>query len=466
MAINTLYDYYKSKGQNLPTLVDRSKTFEQLGLGAAQSYQGTYSQNVALLNKLQTQPESKPAASPTERLEAAPLPYIKYQNSPDVYERATGRYIPYTEAKEKNIWPQIEQLNAVRPADTKTSNQQLPSTQTVGDKTVPTNVGLFQQYQTDINQRLQELEEREKKVLAAEQNLPKKADLLTTARQEQGLTEDIKRAESLDERLANLEGSLYESESDIRNRIKQSGGIVTESQVQRLVAAEKTPLIEEYNRLSAERQRLDQRISSKESLAQTYTETQFEDLSRALGIAQTELEFGQKRYEIYSAIAKDMLNASQTDVAQIISMAQSENEAERQAAEDEIDLAFKMADLAIKTPAGTTFEIGGQKISGLKTSSGSSSTPSTLSPTQFNIRAGLAGLTKDQANDLVTKDYPPDWFRVQEETNAQASLTPAELQRRWNELKGKVQTEAQTQSSQAEEDPFEAIIKKALGITD
>ena len=163
MSVNTLYEFYKSKGQKLPTLNERSKTFEGFGLGSSQSYQGTYSQNVALLGRLQTQPESKTMASPTERLEAAPLPYIKYQNNSDVYERATGRYIPYTEAKEKNIWPQIEQLNAVRPTETKIENQQLPLAQTIGEKSVPTNVGLFQQYQTDINKRLQELEEREKK---------------------------------------------------------------------------------------------------------------------------------------------------------------------------------------------------------------------------------------------------------------------------------------------------------------
>ena len=175
-------------------------------------------------------------------------------------------------------------------------------------------------------------------------------------------------------------------------------------------------------------------------------------------MAQTELEFGQKRYEIYADIAKDMLNASQKDITQIISMAQSKDEAERKAAEDAIDFAFKMADLAVKTPAGTTFNIGGQKVTGIKPAS--SSTVSTLSPTQFNIKAGLAGLTKDQANDVATKETPPSWFRIQEENKAQASLTFAELQKRWDVLRNKVATAVETKDTS---DPFARIVEAAIG---
>ncbi len=434
MAINTLYEFYKTKGQKLPTIAERSKTYEQLGLGSAPSYQGTYSQNVALLDRLRTRPEPQispvstktqpgqtsapPGTSPVTRVEAEP----------------TGT----------TVSPSVPSL---------------PSKTTVYDQTVPTNVGLFQQYQTDINKRVQELEEKENKVLEAQRALPKQSELLSSAREESGVTEDIKRAESLDERLAQLEGSLFESERDIRERIKNSGGIVTESQVQRLAAAETKPLLEEYNRLSAERNSLERRISSKENLARESAETQFEDLSSALGIAKTELEFGQKRYEIYQDIASNLLKASQQDIDQIIKMSESKDSREREEAEAEINRAFKIAELAIKTPAGTTLEVGGQKIVGLKQPSGSSSSLSTLSPTQFNIRAGLAGLTKNQANDVVNLDVPPAWFRLQEEAKAQATLNVVELQRRWNEIKNKVQSEAKKQE---DEDPFEAIINQAL----
>ena len=431
MAINTLYEFYKTKGQKLPTIAERSKTYEQLGLGSAPSYQGTYSQNVALLDKLRIQPEQ-------------PIPSVSTQSQPSAPPGAS----PVTRVEAK-------------PTGTADSPAvpTLPLKTTVYDQTVPTNVGLFQQYQTDINKRMQELEEKESKVLEAQRALPKQSDLLSSARMESGVTEDIKRAESLDERLAQLEGSLFESERDIRERIKNSGGIVTESQVQRLASAETRPLLEEYNRLSAERDRLEKRISSKESLARESAETQFNDLSRALGIAETDLEFGQKRYEVYQNIAGNLLKASQQDIDQIIRMAESKDSREREEAEAEIDRAFKIAELAIRTPAGTMLDVGGQKIVGLKQPSGSSSSSSTLSPTQFNIRSGLAGLTKDQANDVVTLDTPPAWFRLQEEAKAQATLSVAELQRRWNEVKNRVQSEVEDQE---EQDPFELIINQAL----
>jgi hypothetical protein len=423
---NTLYEFYQSKGQKLPSISERSKTFEQLGLGSASAYKGEYQQNVDLLARLQAGDQAKPASvQPVKPPVASPVARVEAGSA------------------QPTISPPVPTL---------------PLKTTISGQEVPTSVGLFQQYQTDINKRLQELDERERKVLEAQKSLPSKADLLSTARTEQGLSEDTKRAQSLDERLAALEGSLFESERDIRSRINQSGGIVTESQVQRLAAAETKPLLEEYNRLSAERQRLGQTIASKEALARDYAGTKFEDLSRALGVAQTELEFGQKRYEIYADIAKDMLNASQKDITQIISMAQSKDEAERKAAEDAIDFAFKMADLAVKTPAGTTFNIGGQKVTGIKPAS--SSTVSTLSPTQFNIKAGLAGLTKDQANDVATKETPPSWFRIQEENKAQASLTFAELQKRWDVLRNKVATAVETKDTS---DPFARIVEAAIG---
>lgn len=48
----TLYEYYTSKGLPMPSLTERAKTFESLGLGSAASYGGTASQNSLLLGKL------------------------------------------------------------------------------------------------------------------------------------------------------------------------------------------------------------------------------------------------------------------------------------------------------------------------------------------------------------------------------------------------------------------------------
>lgn len=427
---NTLLEYYKLKGQKLPGITDRSKTFEELGLGSASAYKGEYQQNVDLLERLKTgsQPKTTPMQAQTTSLQPQKPPMASL-------------------ATRVEAGPTQPPLSPPAPT--------LPPKTTISGQEVPTSTGLFRQYQADIDKRLQGLDERERKVLEAQKALPSKADLLSTAREERGLPADIKRAQSLDERLAALEGSLFESERDIRERIKQSGGIVTESQVQRLAASETKPLLEEYNRLSSERQRLGQGISSKEGLAREFAGTRFDDLSRALGVAETELEFGRKRYEIYGDIAKDLLNASQKDIVQIIDMAQSKNKAERKAAEDAIDFAFKMADLAVKTPAGTTFEIGGKKVAGVKPPTSST----TLSPTQFNIKAGLAGLTKDQANDVATAETPPAWFRTQEESKAQSSLTFAELQKRWNAMRSKVATALETKD---ESDPFARIVEAAI----
>lgn len=52
---NTLYEYYTGMGQALPSIQERSKIYEQQGLGSASTYAGTYDQNVALLGKLSSQ---------------------------------------------------------------------------------------------------------------------------------------------------------------------------------------------------------------------------------------------------------------------------------------------------------------------------------------------------------------------------------------------------------------------------
>lgn len=47
-----LYQYYTSKGQNLPSVSDRAPIYEQYGLGSAGEYTGTAQQNTNLLGKL------------------------------------------------------------------------------------------------------------------------------------------------------------------------------------------------------------------------------------------------------------------------------------------------------------------------------------------------------------------------------------------------------------------------------
>jgi len=50
--ITNLYEYYQSKGQQLPTIQERAPLFEQYGLGKAAEYTGLEQQNIDLLGKL------------------------------------------------------------------------------------------------------------------------------------------------------------------------------------------------------------------------------------------------------------------------------------------------------------------------------------------------------------------------------------------------------------------------------
>ena len=50
---STLFEYYKAHGQSLPGVEERSKLYEQLGLGQAAYYTGTAEQNTKLLAALQ-----------------------------------------------------------------------------------------------------------------------------------------------------------------------------------------------------------------------------------------------------------------------------------------------------------------------------------------------------------------------------------------------------------------------------
>ena len=72
---STLYEFYKSQGQALPSLQTRAGLYQQYGLGSSGSYSGGASQNTALLNALQgggapsapvsTQTTSAPAPAPS-----------------------------------------------------------------------------------------------------------------------------------------------------------------------------------------------------------------------------------------------------------------------------------------------------------------------------------------------------------------------------------------------------------------
>ncbi|MDP2704770.1 MAG: hypothetical protein Q8P01_06255, partial [bacterium] len=119
---NTLFEYYKSKGQKLPNIAERSKTFEELGLGAASAYKGEYQQNVDLLGRLQAGPQPKPAPIQAQISSLQPP-------KPPVASLATRVEAGPTQPP---ISPPVPSL---------------PPKTTISGQEVPTSTGLFQQYQ-------------------------------------------------------------------------------------------------------------------------------------------------------------------------------------------------------------------------------------------------------------------------------------------------------------------------------
>jgi hypothetical protein len=235
----TLYEYYKSKGQALPGIKERSKTYEDLGLGSAANYQGTYDQNVSLLNRLQSMPVTPASAS---------KPPVA-QNLP---------------------------VSAPVQPDSTSSTASAPS--------------------ASLADRYQQLLED-----AFKNPLPSKADLYQQELTSRNIEPQRQNLQSLDSRLATMKANIDASEQDIRNRIIQSGGTVTESQTQRLVAAEKEPLLREYNRLIDERNVASQQLSSAEQLAEQTAGLKYESAAQPLTTLKERL-----------GMAKDVLGLQQT----------------------------------------------------------------------------------------------------------------------------------------------------------
>lgn len=73
----TLYDYYSAQGKTLPAIADRGNLFHQLGLGTAEEYKGSATQNEELLSALQRQDHATstigaPAGSKTAATNSTP----------------------------------------------------------------------------------------------------------------------------------------------------------------------------------------------------------------------------------------------------------------------------------------------------------------------------------------------------------------------------------------------------------
>lgn len=253
---NTLYDYYKTKGQSLPSVQERSKSFEQLGLGSGSAYKGTYEQNVSLLGALQKSSAPKPAVP-------APAP---------------------------------------APAPTPSPAPTAPKTTIdIYGQSVPTQTSLLEQYRKQLG--LDKLTEDINTALASQ---PKKSDIYS--KELAGLDPQRTQLKSLDQRIAEMESALDASEEDIRKRTLESGGLVTESQTQRLVASEKKPLVDAYNKTLGERNRLASGLGEEERLARERAGIAHEDALLPLTTAQSKLSAINPLFEQYFGAAKSDLD--------------------------------------------------------------------------------------------------------------------------------------------------------------
>lgn len=118
---NTLFDYYKTIGQNLPSIADRSALFASSGLGSAADYRGTAEQNTRLLAALQggsstpspvSQAVSVPAAQTGTPVTTGGDTMAKYL--PGAQSLYAGVYKPYEDILNQQLTNQGQVFQAQR----------------------------------------------------------------------------------------------------------------------------------------------------------------------------------------------------------------------------------------------------------------------------------------------------------------------------------------------------------------
>jgi len=249
----------------------------------------------------------------------------------------------------------------------------VPAKSTLYGAEVPSSTSLLQQYRSSLglDTALKSIQDSQTSYLDTLKNLPKKTDLYKTERTNRGIDEMQTNLQSLDDRLATMENAINDSEKDIRDRTINSGGIVTESQTQRLVASEKNPLIEEYRKLLDERNNLANKLNTADASAKEAAGMAYDDSTLPLTVAEKTMGFQKDQYSALGDLLSQVFGASEKDVANLIDAAKYGKDQEKQDAQNVIDRAIKLADLSNSTPAGVTYDIGGTKVVGQKTSSGS-----------------------------------------------------------------------------------------------
>src|SRR3989344_4710092 len=249
----------------------------------------------------------------------------------------------------------------------------VPAKNTLYGSDVPSSTSLLEKYRSDLglNTALKSMQDSQTSYLDTLKNLPKKSDLYKTERTTRGIDQMQTNLQSLDDRLAKMDEAINASEKDIRDRTIQSGGIVTESQTQRLVASEKNPLIDEYRKLLSERNQLANKLGVADASAKDAAGMAYDDSTLPLNVAEKTLGFQKDQYGVLGDLLKQVFGASEKDVANIVEASKYGKDQEKKDAQDVINRAIQLANLANSTPAGTVHDIAGTKVVGAKSGSGS-----------------------------------------------------------------------------------------------
>ncbi len=249
----------------------------------------------------------------------------------------------------------------------------VPANNTLYGANVPSSTSLLDKYRSElgVDTALKSIQDSQTSYLDTLKNLPKKGDLYKTERTNRGVDQMQTNLQSLDDRLAKMDEALNSSEQDIRDRTIKSGGLVTESQTQRLVASEKNPLVEEYRKLLTERNQLASKLGVADASAKDAAGMAYEDSTLPLNVAEKTLGFQKDQYGVLGDLLKQVFGASEKDVANIVEASKYGKEQEKKDAQDVIDRAIKLANLANDTPSGQVLDIAGTKVVGTKKASSS-----------------------------------------------------------------------------------------------
>lgn len=241
MAATNLNEYYTGKGQALPSLQERAKTYETSGLGKATDYQGTAQQNTSLLGKLTAAPAAPAAPAATQIPTGATLisgpSGLAGLTKNDVYKDPNSLNIyrlPTTPASTKPVVPEAPPRNTNIDAPTGTAGSvpdqtSAPDLAHIGISDIATNkMTELEKEQAAIAQQRTALDEKQKADAQAQVDAERQGLATASNFDRTGLIDSLKQKEQLDQKekaIVDIQGQMADA-----NAVLNSGLISLENQ--------------------------------------------------------------------------------------------------------------------------------------------------------------------------------------------------------------------------------------------